>query len=230
MTKDREAFLNEMDEMVVKRHRFKVEICDTHCGMCGPNVKPDFCQFLYDSDPKLFLHKVIGSIIMIGRTMPQFKKLLVSYEGFRALFCSARKLCKFKSFDCKSYTDCYQIFIYQSGLSIKDTEKQLKNSEWSKGRYQECINTLDKIETLIRSGMKPAKRKKLFKILKRLGNIYRDLTDHPKKRKNKTNYIKPTAQSKKKITTLFFSRWPEKIDPIFKEGEKAACVSKSAAG
>lgn len=211
--------LQMKEDESIKKHRFLIEVCKKHCNVCGRNVDPAFCSYIFEADPINFIHKILAPIIIMHRTEARFKDKLLSYAGFQALFCSVRSKCVFRNdkHTCRFNLDCYMNFLRQQGGMPEHRPRVVRDDKHKKD-YIECTEKITNFERTFRTGMKPRKRKKLHQALKRVSNIYRDL-----------NGAVNTKKSKKKVTTKFFCRWPDKIDPIFDKGEATECASKSEA-
>ena len=225
---DKPGSREQMDLMTEKRRRFKVEVCRRQCQFCGKIVQPDFCEFLFESDPEAFLNEILAVMITIRERLPRFAKELKEPEGFKALFCGTKEICKqFRSPHCMNKVDCYQVFMLQSGVPINKGDEFAVLTNWDKNKYRECQDQISKVRQIIDTGLKPKRRKKLLKILRKLGNLYRGIGNPSVKTKKKGAHKPVNTQPKKEVTTRFFCRWPEKFAAIFNEGESAACASKS---
>lgn len=217
----------QLSILMEKQTRFKREICRRQCQFCGKDVSPDFCEFLFESNSEMFLNEILSVMILARERVPRFVKELRTPEGFKALFCESKGLCdRFRSPHCMQKVDCYSVFLHQSGVPIPTEDNLDLILKWDRSRYQDCKAEVNRIKNIFESGLKPKRRRKLLKLFKKLCNLYRGAESIPrdkKARKPKNN------QPKKKVTTRFFCRWPDRIAHIFsaKEGETSTCESKS---
>jgi hypothetical protein len=220
-----------MAETAAKHQRFRTEICDKYCKLCGPKANPSFCAFLFEANPRKFLTTILLPIIVAHRKMPKILPNMDYFEGFRALFCDRdESLCKqFRSPNCRGMPDCYQTYLSQKGVPVESADKIAIMSAWDSSLYSEMRVAFNQLDNFVSSTMKAKKRKKLFRILNRLANIFRDIGNSDKNSKGDAKKAKEVKTHKKKeVTTRFFARWEEPINKIL-ERKEDTCESKSEA-
>jgi len=188
---------------------FKREVCDTHCKLCAAK-KPEFCMFLFESNYVNFFHNVLALLIIANARRPRLVETLKSFEGFVAIFCN-KDVCNFKSNTCTTLQkiDCYQMFLNQSGQVLEEGEDDRLVNNWDAALYIELSDQLDELSYIFRT-LKNKKRRKLFKILKRLRKIFIHSTKSEKRSK--------IVQSNINITTSLFynenENWITEINEI----------------
>jgi len=201
------------EEYSSKAAVFKREVCHKHCRICDAK-NPDFCIFIFEAIRLKFFSNMLAPIIMAHEKRPRLIEALRSFEGFTALFCN-EDVCEFHSTRCniRQKIDCYQMFLTQSGQVLEEGEADKLVRDWNGKLYMELNNQLDSLMSAIQF-LRKKKKKRFFKISKRLGKIFFSFSETSKKHYTK----KSNSEPKKKVSTLLFhnadAEWAAKIKSI----------------
>jgi len=192
---------------------FKREVCNKHCRICDAK-NPDFCIFIFEAIRLKFFSNMLALIIMAHEKRPRLIEALKSFEGFTALFCK-KDVCEFHSARCniRQKMDCYQMFLIQSGQVLEEGEADKLVRDWNGKLYMELNNQLNSLTNMIQS-LRKKRKKRFFKISKRLGKIFFSFSRNSEKYCSK----KSNSEPKKKVSTLLFHNadadWTAKIKSI----------------